>query len=146
METQAADSKESTEKELEMKDLPFFPQWQQPAEKKDSEPEMEMDPTASGSAGPPEKGSDLLKEIERLKEEQKKQRADRARLAKDLKNAEKRRTRLKTKAKMLSENDLQEVLGMRAREAALKKMAAESATSEASPQSQSPAKSKAKTQ
>ena len=84
---------------------------------------MVVDPTAS-SAGP-DKDSELLKHIDALKIEQKKQRADRAQLAKDLKNAEKRRKRLKTKANMLSESDLQEVLGMRARESALKKLAAE---------------------
>ena len=145
MASQEADSQEPTEEQLEVKDSskrPFFPKWQKTEEKKDEEKDSEMDPTASGSAGL-DKDSALLKHIDTLKEEQKKQRADRLRLAKDLKNAEKRRRRLKTKAKMLSESDLQEVLGMRARESALKKMAAESVASDASPKkAPSPAKGK----
>ena len=144
MASQEANTEEPTEEQPEVKEsstLPVFPKWQKTEEKKDPEGDSEMDPTASGSAGP-EKDSALLKHIDALKEEQKKQRAERLRLAKDLKNAEKRRKRLKTKAKMLSEGDLQEVLGMRARESAFEKMAADGSASEASPKAPSPAKGK----
>ena len=56
---------------------------------------------------------DLLRSIARLKTEQKDQRASRKKLNKDLRNAEKRRSRLKKRARQLSDGDLVAVLQMR---------------------------------
>ena len=58
----------------------------------------------------------MSKEIEALLEAQKKMRADRVQLAKELKNAQRRRTRLKHKARLLSASDLASVLVMRQEE------------------------------
>lgn len=60
-----------------------------------------------------EDGEPLLKKIERLKTEQTAMRKRRKELTKDLKNAEKRRTRLRKRARQLSDADLREVLEMR---------------------------------
>ena len=57
---------------------------------------------------------ELLNCISRLKEEQTTLRAERKKVAKALKNAEKRRSRLKKKARQLSDTDLVAVLHMRA--------------------------------
>ena len=58
-------------------------------------------------------GRDLEHEIERLKEEQKKQRSERAKTLVQLRNAKRRKTRLKNKAKLLSNDDLVAVLQLR---------------------------------
>ena len=55
----------------------------------------------------------LIQGIERLKKEQAALRAQRKRVARELKNAEKRRTRLKKRARNLSDGDLLAVLQMR---------------------------------
>jgi hypothetical protein len=60
------------------------------------------------------KGEQLISTIARLKGEQAKMRQDRARIARDLKNATKRKNRLKTRARQLTDADLVEVLQMRA--------------------------------
>ena len=52
--------------------------------------------------------------IDRLKEEQAALRAEKKKVAKALKNAEKRRSRLKKKARQLSDTDLVAVLQIRA--------------------------------
>ena len=66
------------------------------------------DTTTSGT------GSELLDTIERLKKQQRDMKAERKRLAAELRNAEKRRGRLRKKAKQLSDQDLVDVLKMRA--------------------------------
>ena len=53
-------------------------------------------------------------------EEQSKLREDRKKVSKDLKNAEKRRSRLKKKARQLSDGDLLTVIEMRHSEAVLR--------------------------
>ena len=58
-------------------------------------------------------GKILLETISGLKEQQKQAREERKRLAKDLRNAQRRRRRLKAKARQLSNNDLLTVLTMR---------------------------------
>ena len=57
---------------------------------------------------------ELLNSIGRLKEEQAALRVEKKKVAKALKNAEKRRSRLKKKARQLSDTDLVAVLQMRA--------------------------------
>lgn len=70
--------------------------------------EKPEDTTTSGT------GSELLDTIGRLKKQQRDMKAERKRLASELRNAEKRRARLRTKAKQLSDQDLLDVLKMRA--------------------------------
>lgn len=55
----------------------------------------------------------LLEHIADLKNQQAAARAERKKLAKDLRNAQRRRRRLKAKARQLSNNDLLTVLTMR---------------------------------
>lgn len=55
----------------------------------------------------------LLTKISRLKSEQSEMRKRRQQLTRDLKNAEKRRTRLRKRARQLSDADLRAVLEMR---------------------------------
>ena len=59
------------------------------------------------------KKNDLLEKINRLKEEHKRMRDERKRIRADLRNAERRRARIRKKAKQLSDNDLVEVLRWR---------------------------------
>ena len=61
-------------------------------------------------------GTTLVPEIARLKAEQTALRAQRKRLAKDLKNAEKKRSRLKKRAKLLTDSDLVAVMMLRVAE------------------------------
>ena len=68
------------------------------------------------AAVPATSTSDLFPAIQRLKQEQARLRADKKRVAKELKNAEKRRSRLKRRAKQLSDGDLIAVLETRALE------------------------------
>lgn len=64
------------------------------------------------------KGEQLMSTIARLKAEQIKLKQDRAAVSKSLKNATKRKNRLKTRARQLTDADLVEVLQMRAANAA----------------------------
>ena len=68
------------------------------------------------AAVPATSTSDLFPAIQRLKQEQARLRADKKRVAKELNNAEKRRSRLKRRAKQLSDGDLIAVLETRALE------------------------------
>ena len=67
--------------------------------------------SASGSTG-------VSKEIEDLLETQRKIRAQRAQVTKDLKNAQRRKQRLKHKARLLTASDLASVLVLRQEEEA----------------------------
>lgn len=58
--------------------------------------------------------------IENLIEEQKAMRLERKRIAQDLRNAQKKRSRLKTKARLLSTEDLLTVVALRERDMAAK--------------------------
>ena len=60
----------------------------------------------------------ILQNIARLKKEQADIRTERLRVAKELKNAEKKRSRLKKRAKLLSDKDLFDVLELRTKEKA----------------------------
>jgi hypothetical protein len=82
---------------------------------------------SSGSAGiaallaestGPAGGEQLTDAIARLKDEQDTARATRKRVTKELKNAQKRKQRLKKRAKQLSDTDLVSVLQLRASEKA----------------------------
>ena len=64
----------------------------------------------------PSLSTGVSKEIDALLEAQKKMRAEKAQLAKDLKNAQRRRSRLKHKARLLSAADLASVLVLRQEE------------------------------
>ena len=66
----------------------------------------------AGSVGP-DLPESLGRSIDRLKEEQARLRADRKRVAKELRNASKRKTRLRKRARQLSNDDLLAVLVMR---------------------------------
>ena len=59
------------------------------------------------------KQPNLLEQIAALKAEQKEMRSKKKKLSQTLRNAERRRTRLRKKAKLLSDNDLLDVLRMR---------------------------------
>ena len=61
-------------------------------------------------------GAALVPEIARLKSEQTALREQRKKLAKDLKNAEKRRSRLKKRVKLLTDTDLVAVMMLRVAE------------------------------
>ena len=61
-------------------------------------------------------GAALVPEIARLKSEQTALREQRKKLARDLKNAEKRRSRLKKRAKLLTDTDLVAVMMLRVAE------------------------------
>ena len=60
--------------------------------------------------------------VDRLLQEQKRVREERKRVQLDLKNAVRRRNRLKTRARLLSSNDLVAVMNMREVEAARKNL------------------------
>ena len=64
----------------------------------------------------PEAASGVSKQIDTLLDEQRKLRAQRAQIAKDLKNAQRRKARLKHKARLLSASDLASVLVLRQEE------------------------------
>ena len=90
--------------------------------------------SSSGSAGlaallaevpGPAGGEQLGDAIARLKREQDDVRANRKRVTKELKNAQKRKQRLKKRAKQLSDTDLVSVLQLRASEKAAVATAAE---------------------
>ena len=78
----------------------------------------EVAPSSVGSAsssghGSDSTGSSLLNKIDKLKADQAALKAAKARLAKDMKNAMKRKKRLQGRASQLSDIDLVEVLCMR---------------------------------
>ena len=68
---------------------------------------------SSLSAGCASTGSSLLNQIDKLKADQAALKAAKAKLAKDMKNAVKRKKRLQGRASQLSDTDLVEVLRMR---------------------------------
>lgn len=113
----------SAELDLRVEDAleqPLSPEREENAITPSAEGEQRSAPLASASNGtadiehrePPIE--DILPAIHRLRAEQKKLREERARIARELKNAEKRRSRLKKRAKQLSDTDLMTVLQMRA--------------------------------
>lgn len=63
-----------------------------------------------------QRGEDILPAIARLRQEQRRLREERKAVAKALKNAEKRRTRLKRRACKLTDEDLMTVMKMRSEE------------------------------
>ena len=65
------------------------------------------------------KGKSIVDEINALKEEQKAARDAKKKVTKDLRNAEKRRQRLKRRAKQLSDDDLLAVMSLRVHEKTL---------------------------
>ena len=81
---------------------------------------VSSEPTAASSSGRAfDPGQSLLSDISSLKEQQKKLREAKRNLSRDLRNAERRRSRLKKKAKMLSDSDLLAVISLRKHEKAL---------------------------
>lgn len=72
-----------------------------------------------------ERAEDLCKQIAKLQKEQKTNREQRKKVTKDLKNARRRKTRLTTTAKRLSDEDLMAVMQMRADARAIKQQATE---------------------
>ena len=77
-------------------------------------------------------GSKLLTEIQRLKAEQTAIRLSKQKVAKELKNAERKRSRLKKRAKLLSDNDLVAVMMLRVAEKKDTQLAAEGQAKDAS--------------
>ena len=71
----------------------------------------------------PNNSAGVSKETESLLEQQRTMRAERAQLAKDLRNAQRRRARLKHKARLLSASDLASVLVLRQEEEEAKSVA-----------------------
>ena len=67
------------------------------------------------------KGNNIVTEIQALKAQQKKAREDKIKITKELRNAEKRRQRLKRKARQLSDKDLLAVMTLRSAEQDLRK-------------------------
>lgn len=86
---------------------------------------------AAAAADP--KSEDLLGCIKALKEQQKQMRNDRKRIAKDLRNAEKRRVRLRKRARQLSDDDLVALIRMRKDSASAAVAAAAAAPAPAEP-------------
>ena len=78
------------------------------------------DPIAPHAAPAERKGKDILAEIQALKESQKRAREAKKDISKDLRNAEKKRQRLKKRAKQLSDQDLLAVMTLRSAEQALR--------------------------
>ena len=95
-------------------------------------------PVAPPAAEPPEP---LLAGIARLKTEQAELRAERKRISKELKNAERRRTRLRKQARQLSDADLVAVIQMRDTDAGTRSTSAApaGANSSAGPAASNPA-------
>ena len=80
-----------------------------------SDAPLESALTAAGStvsASPKKPGSDLLRQIEDLKDAQKTLKEQKTRCAKDMKNAMKKKKRIQNKATHLTDSDLVEVLRM----------------------------------
>jgi hypothetical protein len=88
----------------------------------------------AAAAGRDEPESPLLREIRQLRDQQKAMKAERKRIQQDLRNAEKRKTRLRKKARQLSDADLAAVISMRRDGAAASaERAAERSTAAAAP-------------
>ena len=78
------------------------------------------EPTAASCSGlGVDPGQSILDDIASLRAQQKKLREDKKALSKNLRNAEKRRSRLKKRAKALTDADLLAVISLRAHEKAL---------------------------
>ena len=77
------------------------------------------EPTAAATAGGDEKN--ILAEIQALKAEQKLAREAKLKITKELRNAEKRRHRLKNRAKQLSDSDLLAVMQLRSAQQGMRK-------------------------
>ena len=69
---------------------------------------------------PPLKQSTILAKVEKLKKEQATMRAARVKLTAELRNANKQKSRLKKRAKLLTDTDLLEVIHLRAGEKELR--------------------------
>jgi hypothetical protein len=82
-------------------------------------------PATATAAGAAIGDSELLASIERLKTEQNALRSERKRVAKELKTMEKKKSRLKKRARQLSDADLLQVLMMRSALTPQKEIAAE---------------------
>ena len=67
----------------------------------------------TAAASPKKPGSDLLRQIEDLRDAQKNLKEQKTRCAKDMKNAMKKKKRIQNKAVHLTDSDLVEVLRMR---------------------------------
>jgi len=70
-------------------------------------------PEGTATASPKKPGSDLLRQIEDLRDAQKSLKEQKTRCAKDMKNAMKKKKRIQNKAVHLTDSDLVEVLRMR---------------------------------
>ena len=78
------------------------------------------EPTAASSSGQPvDPGKSIIDDIASLKAQQKRLREEKKALSRNLRNAERRRSRLKKRAKALSDNDLLAVISLRNHEKAL---------------------------
>ena len=83
------------------------------------QPGSSTDVTAASAPWPlSDKGKSIVDEINALKAEQRAARDAKKKISKDLRNAEKRRQRLKKRAKLLSDRDLLAVMSLRAHEKA----------------------------
>lgn len=81
--------------------------------------ELQLTPTKRRIEGEvDDHGSPLAKKIEELKAERKRLQKEKKQKAQELRNAERKRQRLKSKAKQLNNNDLMEVYKLRQVEAA----------------------------
>ena len=83
------------------------------------QPGSSSDLTATNEEEVTAKGRSIVEEINALKAEQKAAREQKKKISKDLRNAEKRRQRLKKRAKQLSDADLVAVMSLRVHEKAL---------------------------
>ena len=81
---------------------------------------VRSEPTAASSSGlPVDFGKSIIDDITALKQQKKKLRDQKAALTRDLRNAERRRSRLKKRAKALSDLDLLAVISLRNHEKSL---------------------------
>ena len=81
---------------------------------------VRSEPTAASSSGQPvDFGKSILDDITALKQQKKQLRDQKAALARDLRNAERCRSRLKKRAKAFSDADLLAVISLRNHEKAL---------------------------
>ena len=98
-------------------------------------------PGSTGDGGPAlgaiagGQAKNILTEIQALKAEQKLAREAKLKISKELRNAEKRRQRLKKRAKQLSDNDLLAVMTLRSAEQGMRKKEAGEPTAAAAEQS-----------
>ena len=105
--------------------------------------EVEGRPGSSGDGGPAlvavteAKEKNILTEIQALKDAQKRAREEKKKITKELRNAEKRRQRLKKRAKQLSDSDLLAVMTLRSAEQGMRKREASEPTATAASAEQS---------